>query len=145
MISYKKAIKILIKNKIKIKSESILSKDALGRISSNNIYSSCNYPSANNTAFDGYAINSLDTKNLTKKKTRKFKIVKSLAAGDNPKIRNIKKFSTIEVMTGTLINKPFNTVIPIENIAFISGLYVVISLTLLVTIRKNLEPIKLRK
>ena len=119
MISYKKAIKILIKNKIKIKSESILSKDALGRISSNNIYSSCNYPSANNTAFDGYAINSLDTKNLTKKKTRKFKIVKSLAAGDNPKIRNIKKFSTIEVMTGALINKPFNTVIPIENIAFI--------------------------
>ena len=56
---------------------------------------------------------------MTKKKTRKFKIIKSLAAGDNPKIINIKKFSTIEVMTGALINKPFNTVIPIENIKFI--------------------------
>ena len=33
----------------------------------------------------------------------------------------------------------------IENIAFISGLYVVISLILLTAIRKNLEPIKIKK
>ena len=33
----------------------------------------------------------------------------------------------------------------IENIAFISGLYIIISLTLLITIRKTLEPIKLKK
>jgi len=33
----------------------------------------------------------------------------------------------------------------IENIAFISGLYVIISLTLLIIIRKTLEPIKLKK
>ena len=42
---------------------------------------------------------------------------------------------------GLLIDNGFT----IENIAFISGLYVVISLTLLITIRKSLEPIKLRK
>ena len=30
----------------------------------------------------------------------------------------------------------------IENIAFISGVYILISLTLLITIRKKLEPVK---
>ena len=60
MITYKNALKILIKNKIQIKSENVLSKVAVGRIASNNIYSKNNYPSANNTAFDGFAINSAD-------------------------------------------------------------------------------------
>ncbi len=118
MISYNKALNILKKNRILIKSESILAKDSVGRISSNNIYSPCKYPAADNTAFDGYAINSLDTNKLNIKKKKKFKILKTLAAGDNPKIKNIKKFSTVEVMTGALICKPFNSVIPIENVKF---------------------------
>ena len=42
---------------------------------------------------------------------------------------------------GLLIDNGFT----IENIAFISSLYVVISLTLLITIRKTLEPIQIRK
>ena len=45
-------------------------------------------------------------------------LIKTIAAGDNPKIRNIKKFQAIEVMTGALISKPFDTVIPIEQIKF---------------------------
>ena len=118
MISYSKALNILKKNKILIKSETVLSKDSVGRVSSNNIYSPCNYPSADNTAFDGFAINSLDTKDLSIKKKRKFKIIKTLAAGDNPNIKKVKKFSVIEVMTGAIINKPFNSVIPIETIKF---------------------------
>ncbi len=42
---------------------------------------------------------------------------------------------------GLLIDNGFS----IENIAFISGVYIVISLTLLIIIRRTLEPIKLRK
>ena len=42
---------------------------------------------------------------------------------------------------GLLIDKGFS----IENIALISGVYIVISLALLIIIRKTLEPIKLRK
>ena len=118
MIDYIKAKKILIKSKIKIKDQLINSLDSLNRICSKNIYSPSNYPSGNNTAFDGYAINSKDTINLNKAKVEKFKIFKTIAAGDNPKIRNVKKFQTIEVMTGALIPKPFDTVIPIEQIKF---------------------------
>ena len=118
MIDYKKAQKILINSKINIKNEIILANNSINRISAKNIYSPTNYPAGNNTAFDGYAINSKETSRASSKNIKKFKILKTLAAGDNPRIKNIKKFSTIEVMTGALIPKPFDTVIPIELIDF---------------------------
>jgi len=118
MIDYKKAQKILANSKINIKNEIILAKNSINRISAKNIYSPTNYPAGNNTAFDGYAINSKETSRASSKNIKKFKILKTLAAGDNPRIKNVKKFSTIEVMTGALIPKLFDTVIPIELIDF---------------------------
>ena len=118
MITYKAAKKILLKSNIKIKKETIDSLKSLNRVCAKDIYSPVNYPAGNNTAFDGYAVNSKDTIYLNKKKSKKFKILKTIAAGDNPKIKNVKKFQTVEVMTGAIINKPFDTVIPIEQIQF---------------------------
>lgn len=118
MINYKKALLNLKKNKIKINSEIILSDNSINRVSSFNVYSPNNYPAANNTAFDGFAVNSKETTKLTKTKAKKFKVIKTLAAGDNPKIKKVFKYSTIEVMTGAIVQKPFNTIIPIEQIQF---------------------------
>ena len=118
MIQYKKALLKLKKNKIKIKSELISAENSLNRISALDINSPNNYPAANNTAFDGFAINSKETNKINNKNTIKFKIIKTLAAGDNPKIKKISKFSTIEVTTGAIIRKPFDTVIPIEQVKF---------------------------
>ena len=67
MIDYKKAILIIKKNKIKINSEIILSINSINRVSSSDVYSPSDYPAANNSSFDGYAINSKETKSLTKK------------------------------------------------------------------------------
>ena len=83
MKSYIQAIKILKDGKIKIGNEFINSSNCLNRVSSVNIYSSSDYPSANNSSFDGYAIKSSDTINL-KKKLQKFKIVGTIAAGNKP-------------------------------------------------------------
>ena len=118
MIEYKKAYKILSKSKIKIKDENILTINSLSRVSAKNIFSQSNYPSGNNTAFDGYAINSRETIGLNKKNSRKFKILKTLAAGDNPKIKNIKRYSSVEIMTGALIPKHFDTIIAIEKVKY---------------------------
>ena len=118
MIGYLKAKKILEKARINIGLQNVSFIDSLNRISAENIYSKVNYPAGNNTAFDGYAINSKDTIFLNKKKSKLFKIIKTIAAGDNPKIRNVKKFQTVEVMTGAIIPKPFDTVIPIEQAQF---------------------------
>ena len=118
MISYQNSKRILKKSTIKIKNETILSINSLYRISSSNIYSKFDYPSSNNAAFDGYAINSKDTKNLDKNKSKAFKIVGSIAAGRQSFKKKIKKFETVEIMTGGIIPKGFDTIIPIEKISF---------------------------
>ena len=58
MINYNKAQKILLNSKISIRNEIIFTKNVLNRVSATNIYSPVNYPAGNNTAFDGYAVNS---------------------------------------------------------------------------------------
>ncbi|MDC1279758.1 molybdopterin molybdotransferase MoeA [Pelagibacteraceae bacterium] len=118
MINYKEAKKILIKSKIKIKDEIIDSSKSLNRINVLDIYSTVNYPAGTNAAFDGFAINSKDTSKLNKKNSQNFKILKTISAGDNPKLNKINKFETVEVMTGALIPKNFDTIIPIEKIFF---------------------------
>ena len=114
MISYKEELKKLSRSKLSIKSERILSQDSLNRICSENIYSRFNYPAADNTALDGFAINSSEINKSSKSRIIKLKVLKTLAAGDNPNTKKISKFSCIEVMTGAIIKKPFNTIIPYE-------------------------------
>ena len=115
MNSYKAAINKLNNNPLKIGDEFVLIKDALNRISSKEVVAQSDYPADDNTAFDGFAVNSKETKN----KAQKFKIIKTLAAGDNPYIKKVPKLSCIEVMTGAIIKKPFDTIIPIEDIEFV--------------------------
>ena len=121
MINYKEAKKILIKSKIKIKDEIINSSKSLNRINVLDIYSTVNYPAGTNAAFDGFAINSKDTNKLNKNNPKKFKILKTISAGDSPKLNKVKKYETVEVMTGALIPKCFDTIIPIEKINFYSS------------------------
>ena len=118
MISYSKALQIINKTKLKILNQKISTNESLNRISAENIYSKTIYPSANNTAFDGFAIKNSETKNLSRTKSKKFKILKTIAAGDNPIIKNYQKNSTVEIMTGGIIPKYYDTIIPIEKIKF---------------------------
>ena len=118
MIKYQKAIKIINKINLNLPDEKISTLNSLNRVCSKNVLSSTKNPLSNNTAFDGFALIAKETKGLSKKKTKKFKILKSLAAGDNPKIKNYQKNSSIEVMTGAIIPKPFDTIIPVEKIKY---------------------------
>jgi molybdopterin molybdotransferase len=118
MISYKKSKIILKKSIFKLGDEFIDTSKCLNRVTSKNIYVNSFYPSGNNAAFDGYAIKSSDTKKLNKTTRKKFKIVGSIAAGNKPINKKIKNFQTVEIMTGALIPKSFDTIIPIEQIHF---------------------------
>ena len=121
MINYNQAKKILIKSKIKIKDEFIDPSKSINRVNVLDIYSTVNYPAGTNAAFDGFAINSNDTNKLNKNNSQNFKILKTISAGDNPRLNKIKKYETVEVMTGALIPKGFDTIIPIEKIIFRSN------------------------
>ena len=118
MINYQQAKNILKKAKIKIQDEEISIKNSLNRVVAKDIISPSNHPLDDNAAFDGFAISSKDTQNLNKKNSKQFRILGSIAAGNKPFNKKVKKFDTIEIMTGGIISKPFNTIIPIEKIDF---------------------------
>ena len=118
MISYKNSINILKKSRLKIGNEIINSSNCLNRVTATNIFSKVSNPAADNAAFDGFAINSKDTKYLNKKKNKLFNIIGVIAAGDKPLIKKFKKFQAIEIMTGGIIPKGLDTIIPIEQIIF---------------------------
>ena len=118
MISYQNSKQILKRGIIKIKDEKIKSINSLNRVASANIYSNINYPSGDNAAFDGFVINSNDTKSIKKHSNQQFKIIGSIAAGMKPFKKKIHKFDAVEIMTGGIIPKGFNTIIPIEQTVF---------------------------
>ncbi len=117
MISYQKSLNILNKAKIKIEDEIINSTESINRVAAAEVRSKYNYPSANNAAFDGYAVCSKDTKNFS----QKFKIIGSIAAGNKPFKKKIKKLDAVEIMTGGNIPKGLDTIIPIEQVIFYSN------------------------
>jgi len=114
MIKYQRAIKIINKVSLNLPDVKISTLDSLGRVCAKNILSPTKNPLSNNTAFDGFALLAKETKGLSKKKVKKFKILRSIGAGDNPKINNYQKNSSVEIMTGAIIPKPFDTILPVE-------------------------------
>jgi len=118
MINYQKAIKIINKVSLNLPNEKISIPDSLNRVCAKNILSPSTNPLANNTAFDGFAVLAKETKGLSKKKVKKFKILKTIGAGDNPKINNYLKNSSVEIMTGGIVPKPFDSVMPVEKIKY---------------------------
>jgi len=118
MISYKRSKTVLKNSKIIIGNELIPSSQCINRVAAENVFSKTNNPAGNNSAFDGYAIDFKDTKQLNKKKGKLFKIIGMIAAGDKPNKKKTQKFQTVEIMTGGLLPKGFNTIIPIEEVVF---------------------------
>jgi molybdopterin molybdotransferase len=114
MIQYKEAINIIKKISLKINSEKISILNSVNRICDSDIRSPSVNPLHNNTAFDGFAVIAKETKKTSIKKPKKFKIIKTIAAGDNPKIKSYFKDSVIEIMTGGLVPKPFDSVLAVE-------------------------------
>ena len=78
MSSYKSALKKISKNRLIIKNEIVVLKKCLNRISAFNIFSPSDYPASNNTAFDGFAVNSKETDFLSKKKVKNLKLLEPL-------------------------------------------------------------------
>ena len=114
MIQYKEALNIIKKVSLKLNSEKISILNSLNRVCDSDIRSPSVNPLHNNTAFDGFAVIAKETKDASVKKPKKFKIIKTIAAGDIPKIKNYSKNSVIEIMTGGLIPKPFDAVLAVE-------------------------------
>ena len=74
MINYQKAIKIINRVSLNLPNEEISTSDSLNRVCAKNILSPSINPLSNNTAVDGFEVLARETKGLSSKKIKKFKI-----------------------------------------------------------------------
>ena len=114
MITYQEAISLIDKVSLKLPNEKISILNSVSRICTEDVLSPSTNPSSNNSAFDGFAVIAKETEGLSSQKTKRFKILRTIAAGDEPKIDNYEKNSAVEVMTGGLVPKPFDSIIAVE-------------------------------
>ena len=92
MIKYQKAISLIDKISLGLGNENISILESISRVCAKDILSPSQNPSSNNTAFDGFAVMAKETKGLSPKKNKKFKIIKTIAAANNPVINNYKQY-----------------------------------------------------
>ena len=118
MINYQEALSLIDKIYLKLPNEKISILNSVNRVCAEDILSPSANPSSNNAAFDGFAVIAKETKGLSSNKTKKFKILKTIAAGDDPKINNFERNSTVEIMTGGLVHEPFDSIIPVEKVKY---------------------------
>ena len=114
MITYQEAISLIDKVSLKLPNEKISILNSVSRVCTEDVLSPSTNPSSNNSAFDGFAVIAKETEELSSQKTKRFKILRTIAAGDEPKIDNYEKNSAVEIMTGGLVPKPFDSIIAVE-------------------------------
>ncbi len=99
-------IEKIINIKRELKSQILPLENAIGKISSTNLYAKIPLPIFNNSAMDGYGL---------KGDFKEYKIVGKILAGDKKEIE-CKKKECIKITTGAMVPECVDTIIPQENV-----------------------------
>ncbi len=120
MISFDEAYNIINSAAIYLKPENIPLLDSLGRVSYSDVVSKVDYPAENNSAMDGYAVNS----NLVSKINNaglKLEIDKKVIYAGSGLKTPVKHDSAVRIMTGGYLPEMLDAVIPVEDAAVEDG------------------------
>jgi molybdopterin molybdotransferase len=86
----------------------------LGQVLAEDISSPINIPPQDNSAMDGYAVKSADTRGASRKSPRFLRVVETVTAGAIPKVE-VKAGEAIRIMTGAPIPKGADAVVKFED------------------------------
>lgn len=114
MIPVEKALKTILVNFQPLGLEKVHILKASGRVIGENIISTRNIPSADNSAMDGYAVRCRDTQRATKNNPLELKIIEDIPAGKFPR-KTIKNGEAARIMTGAVIPRGADAVIRQED------------------------------
>ncbi len=117
MITYKEALNIIEKTLTSLEIKDIAVHQAFG-VNSETLVSASHVPPFSNSAMDGIAIKSKETKATTKENPQRLEIKNTIYAGDKV-ITSNDNHVCFEIMTGALMPKNFDAVIPIEQVEII--------------------------
>lgn len=105
---------VILKSIKALGSESVKLADSLKRVLAEDIISSLDIPPFNNSAMDGYALRSLDTKGASPDAPKTLRVIDDIKAGQISK-KIIKANQAVRIMTGAPIPKGADSVIMVEN------------------------------
>ena len=87
--------------------------EAVGRVSSRNVYSKINFPPYTRSLVDGYAVISKDLEGVYEDRPARLRLVGKLATGET-RVLTLKRGECIEVSTGAVVPYPADAVVPVE-------------------------------
>lgn len=127
MTSFDEAIKILNSSGIRIKSENISVLDSLHRVTCLDILSKLDFPAEDNSAMDGYALQSIMTHNINEAVLKLDIENDTIYAGDNAKKNIQRNNKAIKIMTGGYLPDGLDAVIPFEDSTVIDNKLIITS------------------
>ncbi|NMC65643.1 MAG: molybdopterin molybdenumtransferase MoeA, partial [Acidobacteria bacterium] len=115
MIAYEQARKLVIEKATILGQEVVTLDEAFGRVAARDIKSKISVPPFRNSAMDGYALRSEDTKQEKGENYVSLKLVAAQPAGDYFR-KKIKNGETVKVMTGAPVPAGAEAVVPLEEV-----------------------------
>ncbi|MFC1623981.1 gephyrin-like molybdotransferase Glp [Candidatus Omnitrophota bacterium] len=113
MLKVEDALKTIVSGINILPSEEVSLTDSLDRVLREDIYADCDVPLLDNSAMDGYALKSSDTRGASKTKPRTLEVIHDLKAGYVAK-EVLKDNQAIRIMTGAPIPDGADSVIIVE-------------------------------
>ena len=114
MINVEQALEKILSNVDVLKGEPRPILDCLGRVLAEDIYADINVPSLDNSAFDGYAVQSGDTSGTSQQSPRLLTVIDTVSAGSISR-REVKPGTAIRIMTGAPVPRGADCVVMFED------------------------------
>ncbi|MCK7506753.1 MAG: molybdopterin molybdotransferase MoeA [Desulfobacterales bacterium] len=114
MISVEEALQTILAGCRPMGLEKVDILEARGRVIGEDVFAPRDIPSAANSAMDGYAVRSADTKGVHALKPVELKVIETIAAGSAPR-KTLKEGQAARIMTGAVIPKGADAVVRRED------------------------------
>lgn len=121
MVSFSKAIEIILKSVIPLPSEEIPIIEASGRILYEDTISDITIPTVDDSAMDGYAVAADDTRGASQSNPAQLRITGEVQAGGSIIGKRVTKGTAIRIMTGAAIPEGADSVVRLEDTEEKSG------------------------
>jgi len=114
MISVEEALQTILAGCRPMGLENVNILEARGRVIGEDVFAPRDIPSAANSAMDGYAVRSADTKGVSALKPVELKVIETIAAGSAPR-KTLQEGQAARIMTGAVLPKGADAVVRRED------------------------------
>lgn len=121
MISVEEAAQIILERFQPLEAEEVDILEGLGRVLAEDVYSDVDIPPFDNSAMDGYALQSVDTRGGSKETPARLRVVANVAAGHTTDVL-VEPGTAIRIMTGAPMPAGADAVVRLEDTSpFLTG------------------------